>query len=56
MHNIPHYNEYFVLSLAVSKNDMMIQMVDKQNTTQGSNLTFEVNSQMASTWSGFTSQ
>ena len=32
-HNLPHYNEYFVLSLAVSKNDMMIQMVDKPNTT-----------------------
>ena len=26
-------NEYFVLSLTVSKNDMMIQMVDKPNTT-----------------------
>ena len=25
--------EYFVLSLALSKNDMMIQMVDKPNTT-----------------------
>ena len=33
MHNLPCYNEYFVLSLAVSKNDMMIQMVDKPNTT-----------------------
>ena len=33
MHNLPRYNEYFVLSLAVSKNDMMIQMVDKPNTT-----------------------
>ena len=32
-HNSPRYNEYFVLSLAVSKNDMMIQMVDKQSTT-----------------------
>ena len=27
------YNEYFVLSLAVSKNDMMIYMVDKPDTT-----------------------
>ena len=33
MHNLPCYNEYFVLSLAVSKNDMMIQMVDKPNAT-----------------------
>ena len=33
MHNLPRYNEYFVLSLAVGKNDMMIQMVDKPNTT-----------------------
>ena len=32
-HNLPHYNEYFVLSLAVSKNNMMIQIVDKPNTT-----------------------
>ena len=32
-HNLPHYNKYFVLSLAVSKNDMMIQMVDKPNMT-----------------------
>ena len=32
-HNLPRYNEYSVLSLAVSKNDMMIQMVDKPNTT-----------------------
>ena len=31
--NLPRYNEYFVLSLAVSKNDMTIQMVDKPNTT-----------------------
>ena len=31
--NLPRYTEYFVLSLAVSKNDMMIQMVDKPNTT-----------------------
>ena len=30
---IPRYNEYHVLSLAVSKNDMMIQMLDKPNTT-----------------------
>ena len=33
MHNLPCYNEYFVLSLTVSKNDLMIQMVDKPNTT-----------------------
>ena len=33
MHDLPCYNEYHVLSLAVSKNDMMIQMVDKPNTT-----------------------
>ena len=33
MHNLPHYNEYFVQWLAVGKNDMMIQMVDKPNTT-----------------------
>ena len=26
-------NEYFVLSLAVGKNDMMIQIVDQPNTT-----------------------
>ena len=34
-HSLPRYNEYFVLSLAcaVSKNDMIIQMVDKPNTT-----------------------
>ena len=32
-HNLPRCNEHFVLSLAVSKNDMMIQMVDKPNTT-----------------------
>ena len=32
MHNLPRYNEYFVLSLAVGKNDM-IQMFDKPNTT-----------------------
>ena len=30
---LPRYNEYFVLSLAVGKNDMVIQMVDKPNTT-----------------------
>ena len=33
MHNLPHYDEYFVLSLAVGKNDMMKQMFDKPNTT-----------------------
>ena len=33
MNNLPHYNKYFVLLLAVSKNGMMIQMVDKPNTT-----------------------
>ena len=33
MHNLPHYNEYFVLSLAVGKNDVMMQMIDKPNTT-----------------------
>ena len=32
-HNLPRYNEYFVLSLAVRKNGMMIQMVDRPNTT-----------------------
>ena len=32
-HNLPGYNEYFVLSLAVSKNVMMIQIVDNPNTT-----------------------
>ena len=32
-HNFPHYNKYFVLSVAVSKNDMMVQMVDKPSTT-----------------------
>ena len=31
--NLPRYNEYFALSLAASKNGMMIQMVDKPNTT-----------------------
>ena len=34
MHNLPLYNEYFVLSaLVLSKIDMMIRMVDKPNTT-----------------------
>ena len=33
MHNLPRYNQYFILSFAVSKNDTMIQMVDKPNTT-----------------------
>ena len=32
MHNLPCYKEYFVLLLAVGKNDM-IQMFDKPNTT-----------------------
>ena len=32
-HNLPRYSEYFVLSLAISKNDMMLQIVDKPNTT-----------------------
>ena len=32
-HNLPRYNEYFVLSLAVSKNNMITQMVNKPNTT-----------------------
>ena len=32
-HNLPSYNEYFVLQLTVSKNEMVIQMVDKTNTT-----------------------
>ena len=32
-HSSPRYNKYFLLSLAVSKNDMMIQMVGKLNTT-----------------------
>ena len=32
-HNLLRYNEYFVLSLAVRKNGMTIQMVDKPNTT-----------------------
>ena len=31
---LPRYNEFFVLSLSVSKNDMMIQMADKPNTTR----------------------
>ena len=33
MHNLPRYNEYFVLSLAVGKNDTIIQMFDKPNMT-----------------------
>ena len=33
MHNLLRYNEFFVLSLAVRKNGMMIQMVDRPNTT-----------------------
>ena len=33
-HNLPRYNEYFVLSLSVSKNDTMIWMADKPNTTR----------------------
>ena len=33
MDNLPRYNEYFVLLLTVSKNDVMIEMVDKPNTT-----------------------
>ena len=33
MHDLPCYNEYFVLSLAASKKDMMIQTVDKPNMT-----------------------
>ena len=33
MDNLPRYNQYFVQSLAVGKNDMIIQMVDKPNTT-----------------------
>ena len=33
MHSLPRYNKYFVLSLAVGKNDMMMQMVDMPNTT-----------------------
>ena len=33
-HNLPHYTKYFVLlSLSVRKNGMMIQMVDRPNTT-----------------------
>ena len=44
-HNLPRYNEYFVRPLAVGKNDMMIQMVDKPNKTpigqDSENLTFE---------------
>ena len=45
MHNSPRYNECFVLSLAVGKNDVMIQMFDKPNTTpigqDGETLTFK---------------
>ena len=43
MHNLPRYNEYFVLSLAVRKNGMMIQMVDRHaNTTSiGETRTFK---------------
>ena len=33
MHNLPRYNEYVILSLAVRKNNMMMQIVDKPNTT-----------------------
>ena len=34
MHNLSHYiKKYFVLLLAVSKNKMMIQTVDKPNST-----------------------
>ena len=33
MRNLQRYNEYFVLSLSVAKNDMMIQMLVKPNTT-----------------------
>ena len=32
MRKLLRYNEYFVLSLAVSKNDMMMQMVEEPNT------------------------
>ena len=43
--NLPCFNEYFVLSLTVSKNDMMIQMVDKRNASligqDGETLTFK---------------
>ena len=45
MHNLPRYNEYFVLSLAVGKNDTIIQMFDKPNMTpicqDGETLTFK---------------
>ena len=34
-HNLLRYNEYFVLSLTVRKNGMMIQMVDKPNAPIG---------------------
>ena len=33
MHNLPRYNEYFVLSLAIGKNGVMIQVVDKPKAT-----------------------
>ena len=33
MHNLPRYNEYFALLLALSKNNMMIQLVHKPKTT-----------------------
>ena len=33
IHILPRYNESFVKSLAVGKNDMMIKMVDEPNTT-----------------------
>ena len=32
--NLPRYNEYFVLSLSVGKNDMKIQMADEPNRTR----------------------
>ena len=45
MQNLPCYNEYFVLSLTVGKNDMMIQVVDKGNASligqDGETLTFK---------------
>ena len=45
MHNLPCYNEYFVLPLTLGKNDMVIQMVHKPNTTpigqDKENLTFK---------------
>ena len=33
MDNLPRCKEYFILSLAVGKNGMMILMADKPNTT-----------------------